>query len=669
MSDSQTALRQRFTWFLLLRVGITTCLLWAVFLSYQRGGFAAPSERMLLGVIVVTKLISLTSGLLITRVKNLAVLAYTQVFFDPLFITGIILLTGGIESPFAFLYHLAILNAAFLLFRRGALIAATIAALSYGSAVDLLYYGILPYSEFSDSVFLLASPTPGLALTIHLVAILISFYAIAFLGSYLTHRLFQIERLLAERNLEFGHLSSLYQGIIQHLESGLLITNNKGVIEYANGAIAEIAGIQSSSLLGKAVADCFPVLHEAKAVGEPFEFAFRGQEDSAERILRLTYSPLNDTYGKAIGMLYSVQDITSIKTLEHSLQAARETEYIDLQKEEKIETFAGLVGRSDVMNKVYQLITKVADSTGTVLVSGESGTGKELVAHAIHSKGPRVKHPFIPVNCGAIPESLMESELFGHIKGAFTGALNNRLGLFREADGGTIFLDEISELPLPLQVKLLRVLQEREVTPIGSNKGVHVDVRVIAATNRDLEAEVAAGRFRQDLFYRLNVISISIPPLRDRVGDLPLLIHHFLVRFATASGKTPHQISPQAMHILLNNHYPGNIRELENIIHHAVTMAEEETIRSKDLPAHLHTPHPSHSETLSKVEEHIGSKVQSSTDFFSKGVSLDAELEAYEQDILRAALEKAGGVQKKAAEVLGINYRSLRHRLQKYHLS
>jgi two-component system response regulator PilR (NtrC family) len=196
-----------------------------------------------------------------------------------------------------------------------------------------------------------------------------------------------------------------------------------------------------------------------------------------------------------------------------------------------------------------------------------------------------------------------------------------------------------------------------------------VDVRVIAATNRDLEAEVAAGRFRQDLFYRLNVISISIPPLRDRVGDLPLLIHHFLVRFATASGKTPHQISPQAMHILLNNHYPGNIRELENIIHHAVTMAEEETIRSKDLPAHLHTPHPSHSETLSKVEEHIGSKVQSSTDFFSKGVSLDAELEAYEQDILRAALEKAGGVQKKAAEVLGINYRSLRHRLHKYHLS
>jgi two-component system response regulator PilR (NtrC family) len=328
-----------------------------------------------------------------------------------------------------------------------------------------------------------------------------------------------------------------------------------------------------------------------------------------------------------------------------------------------------LVGRSEEMNKVYQIISKVADSTSTILVIGESGTGKELVAHAIHDQGPRVRHPFIPVNCGAIPESLMESELFGHIKGAFTGAINNRPGLFREADGGTLFLDEIGELPLSLQVKLLRVLQEREVTPVGSNKGVHVHVRVIAATNRDLEAEVAAGRFRQDLFYRLNVISIDVPPLRDRVGDLPLLISHFLVRFASANGKSPHQLSPQAMRVLLDYHYPGNIRELENIIQHAVTMAEGDTIRSKDFPAYLHRPIPPHTENSSKTEEQTDNRADTSIDFFSKGVSLDVELESYEQNILRAALEKAGGVQKKAAEVLGINYRSLRHRLQKYHLS
>ena len=670
MSDSQTALRQRFTWFLLLRVGITTCLLGTVFLSYQHGSFATFSERMLLGVIVFTNLVSLTSGLLLARVRNLAVLAYTQVFFDPLFVTGIIVLTGGIESPFAFLYHLAILNAAFLLFRRGALVAATMAAFCYGATVDLLYYGILPYSEFSASVFLLASPTPGLTLTVRLAAILTSFYVIAFLGSYLTHRLFQIERLLAERTREFGHLSSLYQGIIQHLESGLLITNNKSVIEYANGAIAEICGIQSPSLLGRAVTDCFPVLSNMKAAGEPVEFTFRGQEDPAERVLRLTSSPLSDTYGKGIGMLYSVQDITSVKTLERSLQEAHELEYIGLQQEgETAEAFAGLVGPSNAMNKVYQLITKVAGSTSTVLVIGESGTGKELVARAVHDKGPRANRPFIPVNCGAIPESLIESEFFGHVKGAFTGAINNRLGLFREADSGTIFLDEIGELPLPLQVKLLRVLQEREITPVGSNKGIHVDVRVIAATNRNLEVEIAAGRFREDLFYRLNVVSISLPPLRERVGDLPLLIHHFLTRFIQESHKTAHHISPQAMRVLLDYQYPGNIRELENILQHAVTMAEEETIRCQDFPSYLQAPIQRVTESVPTTTTKDSNNILPSLDFFHKGISLDAELETYEQNILRAALEKAGGVQKRAAEFLGINYRSLRHRLQKYHLS
>ncbi|MBM4255172.1 MAG: PAS domain S-box protein [Deltaproteobacteria bacterium] len=503
-----------------------------------------------------------------------------------------------------------------------------------------------------------------------LTGILVSFYVIAFLGSYLTLRVFQVEKLLAERDLEFGHLSSLYQGVVQHLESGLLITNSKGIIEYANSAVGEITGTPVDTLLGKAIVEHFPTLPETKITEKPFEFTFQGHDDNSERVLRLTCSALNDTYGNGIGMLYSIQDITSIKALERSLHAAQEAEYTVVWSEgERVEAFAGLIGRSEVMNKVYQLITKVADSTSTVLIVGESGTGKELVAQAVHNEGQRAKHVFIPVNCGAIPESLIESELFGHLKGSFTGATTNRLGLFREAHGGTLFLDEIGELPLSMQVKLLRVLQEREVTPIGSNKGVHVDVRVIAATNRDLEAEVTAGRFRQDLFYRLNVISLSLPPLRERPGDLPLLIHHFLVRFASASGKSLPQISPQAMRILLDYHYPGNIRELENIIQHAVTMAEEDIIRSKDLTAHLHTLSRIHIESSSNSTAQKASSQETSTDFFSKGVSLDAELEAYEQTILRAALEKAGGVQKKAAEVLGINYRSLRHRLHKYHLS
>jgi two-component system response regulator PilR (NtrC family) len=216
-------------------------------------------------------------------------------------------------------------------------------------------------------------------------------------------------------------------------------------------------------------------------------------------------------------------------------------------------------------------------------------------------------------------------------------------------------------------VKLLRVLQNHEVTPIGGSKTVRVDVRVLAATNKNLEEEVAAGRFREDLFYRLNVIRIALPPLRERRGDLPLLIHHFLTRFCAESGKETRQISPQAMRVLLDYAYPGNIRELENIIQHAVTMTEGETIRSVDLPAHIRpvTPQPHPHAPL--AERHSSNGI--SHDFFTKGVSLDTELEEYEQAILRAALEKAGGIQKRAAEVLGINYRSLRHRLQKYCLS
>lgn len=668
MYNSEGALRQRLTWFLLLRLGITSCLLGIVFLSYYYGGIDTPSEKLLFGMIGATYLISLLSGLLLTRVQSLAGFSYIQVVFDTLFITGILLLTGGVNSPFLFLYHLAILNAAFLLFRRGALVAASLAALGYGGIINLLYYGVLPYSELGSPTFLIASPTPGLDLTLNLTISLLSFYAVAFLGSYLTQRLFQVETLLAERNLAFGHLSSLYQGVVQNLESGLLITDRNGVIEYANLPMAEILGLRSKELTGKALHELFPQLSSPLFTNEPVEFAFRNDGDTSERVLRLTQSPLTDTYGNQMGALYSVQDITGVKALERGLKETQELERLGTSREETIENFAGLVGRSEVMNRVYQLVAKVAESTSTVLISGESGTGKELVARAIHDKSLRAGRPFVPVNCGAIPESLIESELFGHVKGAFTGAINNRPGLFREADGGTIFLDEIGELPLVLQVKLLRVLQEREVSPVGSNKGIHVDVRVVAATNRNLEAEIAAGRFREDLFYRLNVITIPLPPLRERAGDLPLLIHHFLTRFSAANGKTVKHVSPQAMKTLLEHAYPGNIRELENIIQHAVTMTDEDTIHCEDFPPSLHS-HLQHGPTITASTVMAQNGNGHKLDFFSKGVSLDTELEEYEQRILQAALEKAGGIQKKAAEFLGINYRSLRHRLQKYNLS
>jgi PAS domain S-box-containing protein len=579
-----------------------------------------------------------------------------------------VLLTGGLDSPFSFFYHLSILNAAFLLYRHGALVAASLAALCYGGTINLLYYGVLPPTGFMPPSFLITSFTLSLHVTVRLVVNLSSFYTVAFLGSYLTQRLSQAETLLAERDLALGRLSSLYQGVIKTLDKGILVADANGVIEYVNGPIAEIVGSTPSALTGQQVSHLFPMLDPTQPNYTPFEFTFQREGSSSERTLRATLSPLNDTYGNRSGALYSVQDVTSVKEMERGLREAEELERATvLEGPVELDSFAGLIGRSETMHKVYRVITKVAEGATTVMITGESGTGKELVAQAIHDKGPRAARPFVPVNCGAIPAALMESELFGHVKGAFTDAVSDRTGLFRQADGGTLFLDEVGELPLTLQVKLLRVLQDHEVVPVGGNKGTRVDVRVLAATNKDLEKEVAAGRFREDLFYRLNVIRLALPPLREREGDLPLLLRHLINHFATANGKTIDKISPLAMRALLDYPYPGNIRELENVIQLAVTMAEGETIQLADLPARLQQDSVQFRPDLPLAE-----RLQSQSadpDFFSKGVSLDAELEAYEQNILRVALERSGGIQKKAAEFLGINYRSLRHRLQKYHLS
>ncbi len=271
--------------------------------------------------------------------------------------------------------------------------------------------------------------------------------------------------------------------------------------------------------------------------------------------------------------------------------------------------------------------------------------------------------PFVAVNCGAIPETLIESELFGHARGAFTGAVADHLGLFKQADQGTIFLDEIGELPLHLQVKLLRVLQEKAFTPVGGNKQIKVDVRVISATNRDLHKEMEEGRFRRDLFYRLNVVQIVMPPLRNRKEDIPALAHYFMRRFAASQGKQVEEISSGSLMHLMSYGYPGNVRELENIIEHAVAVASKNIMTEEDLPAHIKgLPINEESEVFERTAPG-GADL-----FFAKGLSLDVELETHEKCILLGALKRTNGVQKRAAEILGINYRSLRHRLEKYGL-
>src|SRR5438132_8603833 len=246
-----------------------------------------------------------------------------------------------------------------------------------------------------------------------------------------------------------------------------------------------------------------------------------------------------------------------------------------------------MVGRSAAMQGIFQLVAKVAAARTTVLITGESGVGKELVARGVHAKSPRAQGPFVPLNCGAIPEGLIESELFGHVKGAFTGAQADKAGLFQTAEGGTLFLDEIAELPTPLQVKLLRAIQERRIRPVGATEDVEVDVRIVAATNRDLPAEVRAGRFREDLYYRLNVVQVRVPPLRERREDVLLLADHFLHRFGAEHGRRELRLSREARRRLDEYGFPGNVRELENLIERAVALSDGEEVTLDALPAPL----------------------------------------------------------------------------------
>ena len=312
--------------------------------------------------------------------------------------------------------------------------------------------------------------------------------------------------------------------------------------------------------------------------------------------------------------------------------------------------FENFIGKSEPMQRIFGLIKQVADTKSTVLITGESGTGKELVAKALHFNSARKDGPFVTVNCGALPETLLESELFGSMKGAFTGAVSNRQGLFEAANGGTLFLDEISSTTPALQIKLLRVIQEREFKRVGGTADIKVDVRVLAASNSDLQAEVKRGNFREDLYYRLNVIPIHIPPLRDRKDDIPLLVDFFLRKYS--SDRALKSIAPDAMKLLMNYGWPGNVRELENTIERMVILAAGDTIQRE------------HIQDIIKDVRPCPELVPS--DIPDAGMDIEALLENAEKTLLKKALEKAGGVKTEAAKLLGLSFRSFRHRLQKY---
>ena len=321
----------------------------------------------------------------------------------------------------------------------------------------------------------------------------------------------------------------------------------------------------------------------------------------------------------------------------------------EIRKENK---FEDLLAKSAPMQDIFRTVSKVADYKTTVLISGESGVGKELVARAIHARSSRAQRKFVAVNCGAIPETLLESELFGHKKGAFTDANADRRGLFEEADGGTLFLDEVGELPLALQVKLLRVLQDETIRRLGDSRDLKVDVRIVAATHRDLSAEVKASRFREDLYYRLNVLPIVVPPLRDRRDDIPVLMDHFVARNNVRLGTRLRGVEPEARRLLLEYSWPGNVRELENSIERAMVLAESEMITAQDLP-----------ERIREARDPIKMQLASGE------LSIKKTTRIIEEVLIRRALQKTRGNRTRAAQVLEISHRALLYKIKEYGLS
>jgi two-component system, NtrC family, response regulator PilR len=664
--DERKDLIEKMRWLLFLRVVILSFFLgaMALFHFFKQEGDIHFFYTLSIPLIVAYA-ISIGSALLLPHVSDLRFFVHLQVDFDVVLITGIIWLTGDFTSPFPFLYNLAVMNGAILLFYRGAFFTAGFSSLCY---VALLSWT----SAFHHGGGMPVSWS-------HLMPVVLntgSFFAIAGLGGFLASKLSETEKLLKEKHTDYQELEALKETLLQGVGGGVAITDAEGRINYFNSQARNLTSLEEASVRGKKLDQIFPGMthnfngsREGRSVLTD-EIIFAAPQGNQKQ-LRLTLAPLSNASEQLIGYVSIFEDISKQKEVEEKLRLEdelRRAREFDLEQrptgvDDADFYFEGIISKSIGIEKIYHLVQKVARNSTNVLITGESGTGKELIARAIHLNGSRKNMPFVAVNCGAIPETLIESELFGHTRGAFTGAVADHLGLFKQADQGTIFLDEVGELPLHLQVKLLRVLQEKVFTPVGGNKQVKVDVRVISATNRDLHKEMEDGRFRRDLFYRLNVVQIVMPPLRNRKEDIPTLAHYFMRKFANSHGKQVEEISSGALMHLMGYGYPGNVRELENIIEHAVAVANKNIMTEEDLPAHIKGV------PINEEAEVFERTAPGGADlFFTKGLSLDAELETHEKCILLGALKRTNGVQKRAAEILGINYRSLRHRLEKYGL-
>jgi two-component system response regulator PilR (NtrC family) len=612
------------------------------------------------------------SALWITWKKTGRLFTYIQFFADALFITAVIWLTGGGMSPFLALYVPLIIGAGLLASRSIALTIVAGCFLLYTFLIFGLEWHLIPAFNAEAALGPKHGYLPqflGLGSAMILVAIG---------AGYLRSVIYAGLSVASQSQLSLQALETAQKALVEGISEGIVSVDRDGTVTHVNQAAQSILHLPEANVVGESLEavlkQLFPDTTFPKpantGVIEKKELVLQHAESNEELHVVYITKPIINEHGEHSGSLYIFRDITELRAIEAQLEWQEEIKSIEtdtaLLDRSSHPDLPGFVGESPIMQKVFRLIQRVAPSDASILITGESGTGKELVARAIHLGSDRSEQPFVAVNCGAIPENLIESQLFGHKKGSFTGADTDHKGFFQQADGGTIFLDELGELPLHLQTKLLRALQERVIRAVGGERDIPVDVRVISATNRNLKIEVEKNVFREDLFYRLNVINISLPPLRDRKGDVPLLATAIL-RKLRGDEAIP-SVAPKTMQLLAGYKYPGNVRELENILERAVVLGGEvllpehlpEAIREGNTSRKAQAPAPLNGlqETQIIVD-----------DSMELPVSLDDLLARIERHYLEAALMKSNGVKKKAAELLGINFRSFRYRLQKFDLN
>jgi two-component system response regulator PilR (NtrC family) len=582
-------------------------------------------------------------------------------------ITGLVYLTGGPFSPFLFLFLPVVGFVAATESRRAGLWCSAIGIGLYSLLAGALQVGAL---ALVDGTVLHAGPPGGLLLQIIGLGsgMILTVIGASFLALRMT-----AQSVIAASSTA---LAVEQRELLEQIPDGIIRLRLDGTIEYLNEAAATLLGATSDRLRGRSLRD-YLIAHGADTLIEllPSEslcttdLTITAPNSNETRHFSCIARPCYNRRHELVGAFIILRDMTTLRTAQEQLEIQERMARL-LATTDADESFQrhstrvkGFVGESAVMQRIFTLIERVAKFDATVLISGESGTGKELVARAIHLGSAYASGPFVAVNCGAIPEALLESELFGHKRGAFTGAESEALGLFRRADGGTIFLDEIGELPLSMQAKLLRVVQEKQVRPVGGDSDIPIRVRVIAATNRNLRAEVRAARFREDLFYRLNVVSIALPPLRDRREDIPPLVDSLLRQLCRGKAALP-VVPPATMQALMGYNYPGNVRELENVLERALVFGGEvilpehlaEQVRGLGT-ASVEEPPPQR-----ETEIIFANEIQFPLD-------LDAILADTERRYLELALVQTNGAKKKAADLLGLNFRSFRYRLQKFNIA